>query len=108
MQVIKESYSQKPTLLSKDIQNKISLLKGNVTQFALENIKLELLSLKDARNETGDVSHVTVDQPCSCKWRKNYRLPCRHLLQEFQAEPIPLHAIHQRWRIGYTDGKGMP
>lgn len=105
MQAIKESYSQNTILLNKDIQDKLALLKGNVTQFALENIKLELLAIKKA--SIGHVSHAVSNQPCLCKLRKNYRLLCRHLLVKYEDEAIPLNAIHQRWRISYSHGKGM-
>lgn len=109
MQTIKESYSQKPILLNRDIQEKLMMIKGNVTQFALESIKLELLALMESEDVTGHESHVSEGQLCLCKWRRNYRLPCRHLLAEYykKAGPIPLNVIHQRWRITYAKGKGM-
>lgn len=86
---------------------RLSLIRLNVTNYAFESIKNELIGAKNAESNPNHVSHVTPDKNCLCNIRKNYRLPCRHVLALYPNDrPIPLEAIHQRWRIFYVGGKG--
>lgn len=80
----------------------------NITNYAFENIKKELLLAVESAQDPGHESHVAPGEKCLCVSRKNYRLPCRHELAMYpKDQPIPLDAVHQRWRISYIKGKGM-
>lgn len=87
--------------------DKLSLIKLNVSSFAFENIKNELMEMKASEENPDHVSHVLSGESCLCKLRRNFRLPCRHILAvTFVNGKIPLSVIHQRWRISYIKGSG--
>ncbi|KAG2199328.1 hypothetical protein INT47_012962 [Mucor saturninus] len=108
LQSTREALSQQTMLLNSDIMAKISLIKMNVTSFALENIKLGLLEMRLASEDQNHKSPVVHgEKPCLCSLRRNYNLPCRHSLAKLLFKNngvIPLKAISKRWRIYYVKG----
>lgn len=88
-----------------DVSKKLEQLRGNVTSYAFETIKNELIDQELANKDPKHVSHATDATKCLCTARRNYRLPCRHILVRFPGV-IPLNIVHQRWRIFYVEGKG--
>ncbi|PHZ12623.1 uncharacterized protein RHIMIDRAFT_251567 [Rhizopus microsporus ATCC 52813] len=67
---------------------KRSQLQGKVPKFGMDKIKLELAML------FSDPSCIPLTQ-CSCYYRNNYRLSCKHVLGQFGV--IPLNIISKRW-----------
>ena len=107
MQSVKEAVSEKTTFIQNDIASRLNLIKLNVTSFAFENIKSEIMAMTVADANPMHKSHVKEGEKCLCSLRKNFRLPCRHILSQYDSElSIPLNAIHQRWRIFYAKGSG--
>ncbi|KAG2193119.1 hypothetical protein INT47_003110 [Mucor saturninus] len=108
LQSTREALSQQTMLLDSDIMAKISLIKMNVTSFAFENIKSELVQMRLASEDQNHKSHVVHgEKPCLCSLRRNYNLPCRHSLDKLLLENngvIPLKVISKRWRIYYVKG----
>jgi hypothetical protein len=105
LQSAKESMSQKPVYLDSGITDKLSELRLNITSFAYESIKNELMQMKTPEESNGHKAHEKPDKKCYCLLRRNYRLPCKHLLKKYEGV-IPLVAVHQRWRIAYIKGRG--
>lgn len=107
MQSVKEAVSEKTIFVQDDIVNKLSLIKLNVTNFAFESIKSELIGLMLSNSDSTHESQVKPGERCLCSLRKNFRLPCRHILKQYESSSaIPLSAVHQRWRIAYLKGTG--
>jgi hypothetical protein len=105
LQSTKESMSQKPVYLDSDITKKLNELRLNVTNFAYESIKNELMEMKISEDNNGHKTYEKPDKKCYCSLRRNYRLPCKHVLEKYEGA-IPLVAVHQRWRIAYIKGRG--
>lgn len=80
----------------------------NVTNFALESIKSELFAM-ESKSIVGEKSSLSSEinssKKCLCSIRNNYRLPCRHVLQNYEGV-FPLDIVHQRWRVYYIKGNG--
>ncbi|CAG8830884.1 20610_t:CDS:2, partial [Gigaspora margarita] len=83
LQYENESINVDP-LLTWDDKNRLKQLLGKVSQFALNKIKNELLS-------------VTTYKACLCELRVNYNIPCRHILP--LKGPIELYIIPKRWLL---------
>ena len=99
--------TQRTIFLEDDVMDKLALIKLNVSSFAFENIKNELMEMKAAEEKPDHVSHVRPGESCLCKLRKNFRLPCRHVLAvSFVENKVPLDIVHERWRITYVKGTG--
>ncbi|CAG8604064.1 12325_t:CDS:2, partial [Racocetra fulgida] len=71
-------------LLTWDDKNRLKPLLGKVSQFALNKIKSELLS-------------VTMYKACLCELRVNYNIPCQHMLP--LKGPVELSVISKRWLL---------
>ncbi|KAG2230524.1 hypothetical protein INT48_001176 [Thamnidium elegans] len=97
LQSAKELISQKLVYLGSEITKKLSDLRLNITNFAYESIKNELMQMETSEDETAN-------EKCYCPVRRNYRLPCKHVLEKYEGV-IPLVAVHQRWRIIYIKGR---
>jgi hypothetical protein len=97
--------SQNPVFLDNEIVVKLKDLRMNVTSFAIEHILSELMAMRLSKQNPDHVSHVKPGQKCLCKLRKNYSIPCRHILSKYEGV-IPLEAVHERWRITYINGSG--
>ncbi|CEG77314.1 hypothetical protein RMATCC62417_12090 [Rhizopus microsporus] len=83
-----EMFKRSVSLLSKHTDYRIQQLQGKVSKFAMDKIKLELAKF------LSDPSCIPLAQ-CNCYYRNNYRLPCKHVLCQFDV--IPLNTIAKRW-----------
>ena len=75
-------------LLNKHTDYRVQQLQGKVSKFAMNKIKLEFVKLLSGP------SCMPLAQ-CNCYYRSSYRLPCKHVLCQFDA--IPLNIIAKRW-----------
>ncbi|KAG2201556.1 hypothetical protein INT47_007433, partial [Mucor saturninus] len=64
LQSIKESVSQRPVFLEHDIADQLSLIRLNVSSFAFESIKNELIEMKASEENPNHVSHVRSGENC--------------------------------------------
>jgi replication initiation and membrane attachment protein DnaB len=100
LQLNSESLSEQPIYANEAFAHRLDNMRGNATSFAFEYIKYEL-----AKSLIPENSHAPDGRRCLCKLRVNYRIPCRHILRQYDGV-VPLNIIHQRWRIYYLNGKG--
>jgi hypothetical protein len=78
-----------PSFLSSAYHKRIGHLRGKITMFAYEKIKVEI---------TFAWQHDNIDT-CNCTVRNVYRIPCRHQLPPEPSMMIPLSMIDSRWYV---------
>ncbi|KAG0170924.1 hypothetical protein DFQ30_001767 [Apophysomyces sp. BC1015] len=86
----KEKLGRDP-YLSKDDEEFLHPLLGKVSRYAIDTINQELPRVTEESK---------LNQNCNCSIRKNFNLPCRHLLPYKSA--IPLSLIANRWLLDVT------
>jgi hypothetical protein len=81
-----------------DWQGAFQLLVGKISRFALGKVEDEWLLLYQTPLEEIDLTSIN-DNCCRCEARRQWSLPCRHLLWRCYSEelPIPLKLVHPRW-----------
>ena len=77
-------------------------LHGVVSRYAIMHIKKELYQAWDNNSSNQEID-------CSCSFRINYGLPCRHTLPHSRDVVIQPSLIHKRWylELGAQAGNNM-
>ncbi|CAG8544874.1 18826_t:CDS:2 [Gigaspora margarita] len=74
---------------------KFSELIGNISIWAIDNIKRTLQKMKENPTENKNIKN------CECPVKINYKLPCPHVIP--MDSLIPLSIIHKRWLLERSD-----
>lgn len=87
-----EALSRDSAIISDaELLDKLSNLVGEVSEFALQRIKSNVLKLKT------DHGKEMRKETCKCKDFWNYRIPCIHILP--LEGRIPLSMVSERWHL---------